>query len=87
MQYTKKPKATYEERLASIEEGREGRGKYGSNKGQKEHVGKTNAHNKKNKAFSMIKHKKDTRAKTLRSLRDKQVAARAAIDKRKRQVH
>lgn len=73
--------------MASIEAGREGRGKYSSNKGTKEHVGKTNAHNKKNKAFSMIVHKREVRGKVLRSLRDKQVAERAAIDKRKRQVH
>ena len=65
------------------EAGREGR-KFGSKKGTKEHVGKTNAANVKNKSYNMIRHKREVRGKVLRSLRDKQVAERAAIDKRRK---
>jgi len=83
---TKKRKQTYEERLASIEAGREGREKFGSNQGQKDH-GFTNKEKAKKKNFGMIRYKKEVRAKQFRSMREKQVAHYKAVEKEKKKIH
>eukprot|EP01135_Chromosphaera_perkinsii_P005741 Nk52_evm41s359 gene=Nk52_evmTU41s359 len=82
----KKRKADKAGRIASIEEGRAGREKYGSRKGKLDkNVGSTNLEKKKTKNFMMIMHGRKIKAKKGRSFRDKQIAERAAIEKRKRQ--
>ncbi len=52
-----KRKSTYEERLASIQAGREGREKYASKKSKKERSSTTNKEKAKNKTFKMIQWK------------------------------
>ncbi|GFV39021.1 protein SDA1 homolog [Trichonephila clavipes] len=81
----KKPKATKEERIASIMEGREGREKFGKKKQKSEFASKTQKQNDKNKAFMMIKHK--VRSKVKRSFRDKQLALKKSMLKQKRRKH
>ncbi|XP_054724201.1 protein SDA1 homolog [Uloborus diversus] len=78
----KKPKLDKEERLASIKEGREGREKFGSKKKKNPNTGKTQKQHNRNKAFNMIKHK--VRSKQKRSFKDKQIALRNALLKRRR---
>ena len=71
-----KKKQNYEERMASIREGREGRDKFGSKMGQKklEHGGsKTNKEKSKGKNMMMMVHKRSVKSKAKRSLREKQV--------------
>ncbi|OMH78779.1 Protein SDA1-like protein [Zancudomyces culisetae] len=55
----KRKKATYEERMASIQQGRDNRPKYGSNKKGKAGTGKStsNSEKRKTKNFMMIKHR------------------------------
>ncbi|KAI8617642.1 SDA1-domain-containing protein [Chytriomyces sp. MP71] len=83
-----KRKQTYAERLATIQEGREGREKFGSRMGQKkaEHGGSTTNREKakKTKAFAMHKHKRSVAGKAKRSLREKQRVLRAHITKQKK---
>ncbi|KAF7721180.1 Protein SDA1 [Apophysomyces ossiformis] len=83
----KKAKMDYEARMASIQEGREGREKFGSKKGKKEKGSTTNREKARNKNFMMITHKRSVVAKSKRSLMDKQKALRAAINKQKRLKH
>ncbi|KAJ1930371.1 Severe Depolymerization of Actin [Tieghemiomyces parasiticus] len=83
--FRKKLKSTYEERLASIEAGREDRAKYKSSKGrQTEGASTTNEKKKRNKAYSMFIHKKEGLMKRRISLKDKQRQLRAHITKQKR---
>jgi len=81
--HTKNKKKTYEERVASIENGRVGRDKYGS-KREKERGSKTNDEKKKTKNFGMIKYKREVRAKEMRSFREKQYVVRQSVKKAKK---
>ncbi|KAA1473975.1 SDA1-domain-containing protein [Dentipellis sp. KUC8613] len=86
----KKAKADYEERMASIAKGREGREKFGSMKGKKnkETVSSTtNREKKRNKPLMMIMGSKAVRGKKKASLRDKQRKLRAHIEKAKKAYH
>ncbi|WVQ74172.1 hypothetical protein IAR50_003765 [Cryptococcus sp. DSM 104548] len=86
----KKAKATWEERMESIQKGREGREKYGSMKGKKKKDAPSSSTNKekaKNKPLMMAIHSDKVMQKKKASLRDKQIRLRAAIDKRKKQFH
>ena len=82
MKFVKKAKQTYEERLASIQTGREGRAKFGSARGRNER-NTTNRQKTKNKAFMMVLHKRSVVQKSKMSLREKQRALRAHIKKQK----
>ncbi|GMS79833.1 hypothetical protein PENTCL1PPCAC_2008, partial [Pristionchus entomophagus] len=69
--HKKMRRATKEERMESIMEGREGREEYGKRKKNGPHVGKTNRENAKKKVFNMVKNK--IRGKNRqRSFRDQQ---------------
>ncbi|GFQ96278.1 protein SDA1 homolog [Trichonephila clavata] len=81
----KKPKATKEERIASIMEGREDREKFGKKKKKSEYASKTQKQHNKNKAFMMIKHK--VKSKVKRSFRDKQLALKRSMLKQKKRKH
>lgn len=83
----KKAKQDYEARMASIQEGREGREKFGSNKGKKERGSTTNREKARNKNFLMVAHKQAVVWKSKRSLFDKQKLLRAAIVKQKKSKH
>ncbi|KIJ32330.1 hypothetical protein M422DRAFT_76548 [Sphaerobolus stellatus SS14] len=86
----KKAKADYEERMASIAKGREGREKFGSNKGKKKKdapSSSTNREKKRNKPIMMIMQSGAVRGKKKASLRDKQKKLRAHIDKAKKAGH
>ncbi|GIY89881.1 protein SDA1 homolog [Caerostris darwini] len=79
----KKLKTDKESRLATAQEGREGREKFGKKKKTKNpYASKTQKQQNKNKAFMMIKHK--VRSKIKRSFRDKQVALKNALLKRRK---
>ncbi|KAG2220335.1 hypothetical protein INT45_004020 [Circinella minor] len=82
----KKAKMDYEARLASIQEGREGREKFGSKRG-KERGSTTNREKARKKNFMMIAHKTSVILKGKRSLVEKQKALRAAINKQKKSKH
>ncbi|KAJ1558638.1 Severe Depolymerization of Actin [Cladochytrium tenue] len=82
-----KKKSTYEERVASIMAGREGREKFGSRKGKKklEHGGSlTNREKSKSKNIMMMVHKRSVKGKATRSLKDKQRTLRAHIERAKK---
>lgn len=86
----KKAKATYEERMASIQQGREGREKFGSKKGKQNKEAPSSSTNKekaRNKPIMMILSSGAVRGKKKASLRDKQKKLRAHIDKAKRSHH
>lgn len=71
----KRVRDTYEERMASIQAGREGREKFGSRKGQhKAEKGSstTNYEKRKTKNFMMTLHSSKVKSKKNASLRDKQ---------------
>ncbi|GMR58810.1 hypothetical protein PMAYCL1PPCAC_29005, partial [Pristionchus mayeri] len=71
--HKKMRRATKEERMESIMEGREGREDYGKRKKNGPHVGKTNRENAKKKVFNMVKNK--IRGKNRqRSFRDQQTS-------------
>ncbi|KZV68047.1 protein required for actin cytoskeleton organization and cell cycle progression [Peniophora sp. CONT] len=83
----KKLKADYEERLASIAKGREGREKFGSLKGKKKKEtpsSSTNREKARNKPIMMIMGSKGVKGKKKQSLREKQRKLRAHIDKAKK---
>ncbi|SCV70969.1 BQ2448_3731 [Microbotryum intermedium] len=83
----KKAKASYEERLALIAEGREGREKFGSLKhkklSEKEHS-TTNEEKRKKKAFAMVANSRNVRKKSTSSLQQKSKKLRNHIDRIKR---
>ncbi|KAG8757666.1 Severe Depolymerization of Actin [Serendipita sp. 396] len=86
----KKAKADYEERLASIAKGREGREKFGSAKGKKNKASvssSTNKEKKRNKPIMMARYSSAVRAKKMASLKDKQKRLRAHIDRAKKAYH
>merc|ERR1712137_79284 len=87
--FIKKPKANKADRLASVMEGREGRGKFGSRKGE-ERSSTTNEEKKKNQPFMFARQSVAVRRKTFRSIsekndaRKKHVSQAVALGKRKR---
>ncbi|KAJ3208003.1 Protein SDA1 [Dinochytrium kinnereticum] len=86
-----KRKMTYDERIESIQAGREGRQKFGSKMGQKKDEKGASTTNrekeKKTKNFMMIVHKRTIKGKAKRSLREKQKILRAHITKQKKKGH
>ncbi|KAI9440476.1 protein required for actin cytoskeleton organization and cell cycle progression [Lactarius indigo] len=86
----KKAKADYEERMASIARGREGREKFGSLKGKRKKEtasSSTNREKARNKPIMMIMGSKGVRGKKKQSLREKQKRLRAHIDRAKKGHH
>lgn len=82
----KKAKANYEERMASVKEGREGREKFGSSKGKKNESGgsSTNKEKARNKPIMMIMGSQKVRSKKQASLRQKQSKLRKHVDGQKK---
>jgi protein SDA1 len=82
----KKPKASYAERMASIEKGREGRDKFGSAKGKKKDTpsSSTNREKARNKPIMMILASGAVRGKKKASLKEKQRKLRAHIERAKK---
>ncbi|KAG9075671.1 Severe Depolymerization of Actin [Ceratobasidium sp. UAMH 11750] len=83
----KKQKADYEERMASIQKGREGREKFGSAKGKKKKdapSSSTNREKARNKPMMMVLASGAVRSKKKASLRDKQKKLRAHIERAKK---
>ncbi|KAG5220584.1 Severe Depolymerization of Actin [Salix suchowensis] len=79
----KKAKADYEERMASIQKGRDGRDKFGSRKGKKNKEtasSSTNREKARNKPIMMILSSGAVKGKKKRSLREKQQKLRAHIN-------
>ena len=73
----KKSKMDYEERMASIQKGREGREKFGSKKGKKDKEApssSTNREKARNKPIMMAVHSNKVMQKKKASLRDVQVS-------------
>ncbi|KAF9532363.1 protein required for actin cytoskeleton organization and cell cycle progression [Crepidotus variabilis] len=86
----KKAKADYAERMASIQKGREGREKFGSNKGKQNKAApssSTNREKARNKPIMMILSSGAVRGKKKASLREKQQKLRAHINKAKKSHH
>ncbi|VUZ49429.1 unnamed protein product [Hymenolepis diminuta] len=76
----KRAHSTKADRMDAIEEGREGRKKYGFQVNRMNpHASTTNKEKRKNKTFQMIKHK--ARRKVKRSFREKQAALREHLKK------
>ncbi|KAJ9062895.1 Severe Depolymerization of Actin [Entomophthora muscae] len=83
--FRKRHKQDYQERLESIQAGREGRAKYGSTFNKKTDKHSTsNLQKKKTKNFKMMSHKRSVRLKSKMSLRDKQMKLRKNIEKQKK---
>ncbi|KAF9452794.1 SDA1-domain-containing protein [Macrolepiota fuliginosa MF-IS2] len=83
----KKAKADYAERMASIQKGREGREKFGSNKGKQKKEApssSTNREKARNKPIMMILSSGAVRGKKKASLREKQQKLRAHIERAKK---
>ncbi|KAG6813107.1 hypothetical protein H0H92_013961 [Tricholoma furcatifolium] len=86
----KKAKSDYAERMASIQKGREGREKFGSNKGKVNKAvasSSTNREKARNKPIMMILSSGTVRGKKKASLREKQQKMRKHIDKMKKAHH
>jgi protein SDA1 len=86
----KKAKADYEERVASIARGREGREKFGSMKGKRRKEtpsSSTNREKARNKPIMMIMGSKGVRGKKKQSLQEKQKRLRAHIERAKKTHH
>ncbi|CAG8718756.1 15347_t:CDS:2, partial [Acaulospora colombiana] len=86
----KKAKASYEERMASIAKGREGREKFGSYKGKKRKAAlssSTNREKSRNKPVMMVRQSSAVRAKKMAGLKDKQKRIRAHIERAKKAYH
>ncbi|KAI8073877.1 SDA1-domain-containing protein [Gongronella butleri] len=83
----KRAKRDYEARMASIQEGRDSREKFGSKKGSKDRGSTTNREKARNKNYQMIQQKMSVKLKAKRSLAEKQKSLRAAINKQKRRKH
>lgn len=80
-----KYKQLREERIAHAKEGREDRDKFGSRRGKREAAhSTTNKEKARKKNFVMMIHKKAVQGKQKLSLRDRQKALRAHIDKQKK---
>ena len=86
----KKAKADYEERMVSIAHSREGREKFGSQKGKRKKEtasSSTNRETARNKPIMMIMGSKGVGGKKKQSLLEKQKRLRAHIDRTKRAHH
>ncbi|QLQ77853.1 hypothetical protein HG537_0A01000 [Torulaspora globosa] len=80
-----KYKQTREERIQKIMEGREGRDKFGSRRGNRDKAhSTTNREKARKKNFVMMIHKRSVQGKQKMSLRDKQKVLRAHITKQKK---
>ncbi|XBW36917.1 hypothetical protein QEN19_002496 [Hanseniaspora menglaensis] len=80
-------KATKEEKMAKIKEGREGRKEFGSGKGKHkngERKSTTNREKSRKKNFVMMIHRRDVKGKQKISMRDKQKLLTAHITKQKK---
>jgi protein SDA1 len=87
---SKKRKADYAERMASIEKGREGREKFGSHKGKKNKAmpsSSTNREKARNKPIMMILSSGAVKGKKKASLREKQQRLRRHINLAKKANH
>ncbi|KAI0243627.1 Severe Depolymerization of Actin [Massospora cicadina] len=83
--FRKRHKQDYQERLESIQAGREGRAKFGSTFSKKTDKHSTsNLQKKKTKNFKMMTHKRSVRLKSKISLREKQLQLRKSIEKQRR---
>ena len=85
----KKAKATYDDRIASIEKGREDREKYGSKKGKKnkeKDSSSTNREKQKSKNFQMIARSWSVRSKKNASLREKSRRLRKHVETSKKRL-
>ncbi|WFD43886.1 Severe Depolymerization of Actin [Malassezia psittaci] len=85
----KKAKADYEERMKSIQSGREDRGKFGSSKGKKnkeEYSSTTNRQKARGKNFQMVSKSWGVRSKKNASLREKSKRLRKHITTSKKRV-
>ncbi|SCU99401.1 LAFA_0G23838g1_1 [Lachancea sp. 'fantastica'] len=81
-------KATKDERIASIMEGREGREKFGSRKSKRDQQrSTTNREKERKKNFVMMIHKRSVKGKQKMSLRDRQKVLRQHITKQKKKGH
>ncbi|KAI9293060.1 SDA1-domain-containing protein [Neoconidiobolus thromboides FSU 785] len=86
--FHKKAKQDYQQRMESIQAGREGRAKFGSNFSKKtDKHSTTNRQKKRGKNFLMVAHKKGVLQKSKMSLRDKQTQLRTRIEKQKKRKH
>lgn len=74
----KRERRNLQERMASVLEGREGREKFGSQRGKNKGGGSTNKKKLKTKSNSMVIHKRRKKSKISR--RDKQISKRAKRD-------
>ncbi|PVU96198.1 hypothetical protein BB561_001329 [Smittium simulii] len=85
----KRAKATYAERMATVQAGREGREKFASKKSKRESDGRStsNKEKRKTKNFKMISHKQGNVVKGKRSLVVKARELRAHIKKQKMKKH
>lgn len=77
-------KQSKEERLAQVQEGREGREKFGSRKGKRENPhSTTNKEKARKKNFVMMIHKRSIQGKQKMALRDRQKILRAHVARQK----
>ena len=86
----KKAKSDYEERMASINKGREGREKFGSQKGKKNKdvpSSSTNREKARKKPIMMVISSAAVRSKKKVSLREKQQRLRKHVDKARKSHH
>lgn len=86
----KKQKADYNERMASIAKGREGREKFSSSKGKRHKASMSSSTNKekqKAKPMMMARQSGAVRAKRMASLKEKQKRIRAHIERAKKAYH
>jgi len=82
----RKAKMDREARIAAVQEGREGRGKFGSHKGKIDRPhSTTNKQKAREKNFLMMRRKQGIQGKGKRSLRDKQKLLRKHIETGKKQ--
>uniref|UniRef100_A0A8C7Q5K9 Protein SDA1 n=1 Tax=Oncorhynchus mykiss TaxID=8022 RepID=A0A8C7Q5K9_ONCMY len=83
----KKPKADKESRLATAQAGRSDRKEFVKKRKEKLNpfASTSNKDKKRNKDFRMMRHSRNVRTKNKRSFRDKQIALRDALIKRKKQ--
>ena len=82
----KRIKQSREERIASIEEGREGREKFGSRKQDDRTGGLTNQAKLKNKNFMMVIKSRNVRGKKSESQVNRKNRQRQAARKQKRRI-
>ncbi|XP_053317627.1 protein SDA1 homolog [Spea bombifrons] len=83
----KKPKSDKETRLATVLAGRTDRKEFVRKKTKMNpHASTTNKEKKKNKSFMMMRYSLNVRSKNKRSFRDKQIALRDALLKKKKRL-